>query len=127
MKCRTAFSIGDKIRIVKVLDPALNGRHVKAEGTITEIRFDKRGVFFHVDVPVTGEASILVVATQVGRIPKTSKKAPKEGVKPDAPKETPPVSSESVPAPASNMPHTSTATGNGIVSSSSSSAAVPKA
>ena len=115
MKCRTNFSIGDNVRIIEVLDPGLNRQNKRAYGTITEIRFDKRGVFFHVEVPVTGGAAINVISTKVGRIPKsTSRKPLSKGVQPDAPKEAPPVSS-SAPAGPAGVPHTSTATGNGIV------------
>ena len=115
MPCRTAFSIGDKVRVIEIAPgqnitvPAFVGQI----GTIKEVHFYQNGVSFHIFVEKP--TCIVIEATKVGRIPKPMSRKPlTEGVKPDAPKEAPPVSSESVPAPA-GVPHTSTATGNGIV------------
>lgn len=120
MPCRTAFSIGDKVRVIEIAPgqnitvPAFVGQI----GTIKEVHFYQNGVSFHIFVEKP--TCIVIEATKVGRIPKPMSRKPlTEGVKPDAPKEAPPVSSESVPAPAgfgpAGVPHTSTATGNGIV------------
>ena len=110
MPCRTAFSIGDKVRVIEIAPgqnitvPAFVGQI----GTIKEVHFYQNGVSFHIFVEKP--TCIVIEATKVGRIPKPLSK----GVQPDAPKEAPPVSS-SAPAGPAGVPHTSTATGNGIV------------